>query len=73
MVKTANPSILTAIVRVSASGFASEKRAVEVEEFFKEKNLPALTRSLAQILEKTRGRAKFAAYLKGSSAFIGRL
>lgn len=71
MVETASPSIMTAIVHVSCAGFASDSRAKEVEAFFKEKNLPALTRSLAQIVEKTKGRAKFAAILKGSQAFTG--
>lgn len=59
MVKTASPSIMDAVIRTCAAGFASEAKASEIEAFFKDHPLPQNKRTIAQVLEEMRSNAKF--------------
>ena len=52
-------SLLGRIVSSTTEEFSSDTWATEVDSFFKTKELPAISRSIQQSLEKIRSNAKF--------------
>ena len=67
--KSGSPFMMNHLVSAACGGFASEDKATEIKEFFEEQNVPDIKRTVAQIVEATKTRAKFAAALKSSSPF----
>ncbi len=66
MVAKASPSMFASIIEACCGGFATEKRAQEIEELFKVHPVPRATRKVAQIVENTKANAKFIAALSAS-------
>merc|ERR1712086_852088 len=63
MIGNASPSLMDACIVYSVAGFATEARAKEIEDFFKEHALPQSSRKIAQTVEG----------IRTSSAFLDRL
>jgi len=59
LVKTANPSLMDAVIEFSTRGFCSATAADEIDTFFKEHPLPQNKRKVSQILEEMRANAAF--------------
>ena len=68
-VSSGSPFIFSRVVKACCGGFASEEKASEIEEFFEERDLPDIKRTVAQVVEATRTKAKFAVSLTSSEAF----
>lgn len=60
MLKSASPSLMSAVINYSCKGFASEEKAADVEAFFKEHPVTGGERNISQTLETIRTSAAFA-------------
>lgn len=59
MLKSANPSLMDAMIACSARGFCTAQAAADIEEFFKSNPLPQNKRKISQVLEEIRANAAF--------------
>jgi puromycin-sensitive aminopeptidase len=66
MVDKASPSIMGAVIVMCCSGFATQARADEIQNYFEVHPLPKNARKIAQILEGMSTNAKFLDKLKAS-------
>ncbi|KAJ2902484.1 Alanine/arginine aminopeptidase [Zalerion maritima] len=57
--KMANPVVLDRFVKISLQLFTKESAVDEIEEFFKDKDTSAFSRTLETVKDKVRARAKF--------------
>mmetsp|Transcript_3808 Transcript_3808/g.5122 ORF Transcript_3808/g.5122 Transcript_3808/m.5122 type:complete len:889 (+) Transcript_3808:188-2854(+) len=69
MLANANPMLFGAVVTSSASGFTSEEKAKEIEEFFEGKPVDKISRKIQQLVESTRANAKLKILLESSDGF----
>ena len=54
MTGKASPSLMHAVISFSASGFVTEAKAVEIEQFFAAHPMPHASRKIEQLLESMR-------------------
>lgn len=66
MVAKASPSLMDAVIVMCSGGFCSEKKADEIESFFKDHPFPKNERKIAQMTENMRANGKFLATLQAS-------
>ena len=72
----ASPSLMDAVIVYSCGSFASDEMADEIEQFFKDNEVPSSQRKIAQTLERIRVHAKFLTRLEseiGADDFWKRL
>lgn len=68
-VAKASPSIIMAIITACCSGFASNEKADQITKFFQEHSEVQAKRKVSQIVEATRGSAKFLTAIENSDSF----
>jgi len=73
MIKKASPSLIMAVISYCCGGFASEQRAQEIDQFFKDTPVPLAARRVAQIIENTRANAAFLKRIKEDRLFVDML